>query len=131
MSLSRILEKADAAAKSARLLLAAELFDDAVNRAYYAMFDCARAFLLVKAGVNPGDIRKHAGVVSRFSKEAVLTGMLDAEHGRALARALDDRLVADYTERRMDAEEARILIAKMDGFLAAVGSVLKDEGGRP
>ena len=58
MSADDLLGKAERALASARLLLDAGDTDGACNRAYYAMFDAARAALLasgapVEAGVQP------------------------------------------------------------------------------
>jgi uncharacterized protein (UPF0332 family) len=89
--------KATRAAESAALLLNAGDLDGACNRAYYAMFDAARAALLA-AGVQMGaEIpRSHGGVISAFRLLLVKPGRVSLELGRSLNRAEEIRLVADY-----------------------------------
>lgn len=66
--------KAVRAAKSAQVLLAEGDMDGACNRAYYAMFDAARAALLAsEAPVEPEIGRTHGGLVSAFSLHLVKT----------------------------------------------------------
>jgi uncharacterized protein (UPF0332 family) len=70
-----LLAKAIQASASAQLLLNAGDFDGACNRAYYAMFDAARAALLASgAKVEPGIAKTHSGLISAFSLHLVKTG---------------------------------------------------------
>ena len=65
MKVQELLEKATQAAASARLLLESGDMDGACNRAYYAMFDAARAVLLAsEAPVGPEVARTHSGLIS-------------------------------------------------------------------
>ena len=52
MKAQELLEKATRAASSAKLLLDTGDTDGACNRAYYAMFDAARAALLASGGAS-------------------------------------------------------------------------------
>ena len=64
MKVQELLEKATQAAASARLLLESGDMDGACNRAYYAMFDAARAVLLAsEAPVGPEVARTHSGLI--------------------------------------------------------------------
>ena len=60
--------KADRACASSRVLLDVGDVDGACNRAYYAMFDAARAALLASgAPVAPDIGRTHSGLIGAFS----------------------------------------------------------------
>lgn len=67
--------KADRALESARLLLKSGDVEGACNRAYYAMFDAARAALIASnAPVEPEIARTHSGLITAFSLHLVKTG---------------------------------------------------------
>lgn len=75
MKAQDFLAKAIRAATSAKMLLDAGDADGACNRAYYAMFDAARAALLASgAPVEPETARMHSGLISAFSLHLVKTG---------------------------------------------------------
>jgi uncharacterized protein (UPF0332 family) len=79
--------------------------DGACNRAYYAMFDAARAALLASdAPVEPEIGRTHGGLVSAFSLHLVKTGRVSVEFGKALNKAEELRLVADYKGEPVEVE---------------------------
>src|SRR6218665_1354066 len=62
-----LMAKADTACSSARVLLNLGDVDGASNRAYYAMFDAARAALLASgASVEPDVGRTHSGLIGAF-----------------------------------------------------------------
>jgi uncharacterized protein (UPF0332 family) len=68
MKAEDLMAKARQAAVSARVLLDTGDADGACNRAYYAMFDAARAALLASgAPVEPEIARTHSGLISAFS----------------------------------------------------------------
>ena len=72
--------KADTACSSARALLDLGDVDGAANRAYYAMFDAARAALLVSgAQVAPDIGRTHSGLIGAFGKFLVRNGAVPKE----------------------------------------------------
>jgi uncharacterized protein (UPF0332 family) len=87
---TEFLAKAKTAVRSARVLLAAGDPDGACNRAYYAMFDAARAALL------------------------------DAELGRALNRAHQVRMIADYTGDPVDHDTAEHLVSQAAECVTAI-----------
>jgi uncharacterized protein (UPF0332 family) len=65
---SALLAKAERACASARLLCGASDAEGACNRAYYAMFDAARAALLASGAVAG---KTHSGLMSAFSEHLV------------------------------------------------------------
>ena len=88
-----LMVKAVQAATSAKVPLATGDADSACKRAYYAMFDAARAALLA----SDAEVGKaHKGVLNAFSERLVKTGPIPKEMGRLLKHAETFRYVADY-----------------------------------
>jgi uncharacterized protein (UPF0332 family) len=70
--------------------------DGACNRAYYAMFDAAKAALRRSGAPVSADVaRTHSGLIKAFGLHLVKSGRLPLELGRAINRAEDLRLLAD------------------------------------
>jgi len=118
-----LMAKARQAAASARVLLDAGDADGACNRAYYAMFDAARAALLVSgASVEPEIARTHSGLISAFSLHLVKTGRVPVELGKALNKVEDLRLVADYKGDPIETENAAWAVQQAEAFVHAMAS---------
>jgi uncharacterized protein (UPF0332 family) len=116
-----MMAKATRAAESAALLLDAGDLDGACNRAYYAMFDAARSALLADGVQMVGEIpRTHGGVISAFSLYLVKSGRVSLELGRALNRAEEIRLVADYKGETVDQKHAAWAVAQATAFVQAM-----------
>ena len=114
-----LLAKAQRACSSARVLLEIGDLDGAANRAYYAMFDSARAALVASGVARQSDSgRTHGGLIGAFGRHMVKTGKVPVEMGRLLNRAHEIRLVADYTGDCMEPAEAAGLVAQADTFVA-------------
>lgn len=124
MTADELMVKADQALLSAQLLIEAQDAHGAWDRAYYAMFDAARAALLV-LGIDRG--RTHKGVLNQFSAQFVKTGALAVDLGRALKRAETFRYVADYQGDAVDLDDARTLVADAEIFVAGVRAYRADE----
>jgi len=117
----RLMDKADQAVKSARLLLNAGDADGACNRACYAMFDASRAALIAsKAPVSRDIAKSHAGLIAAVSLHLVKKGPLPREVGRLLNRAQEIRLVADYRGDVVEADDAREIVAQAARFIEAI-----------
>jgi uncharacterized protein (UPF0332 family) len=86
------LELAESKLDHARRIFEISLYNDAVSRAYYAMFYAAKAALLSE-GV---DLRRHSSAVTKFRELFVVTGRVDAEYLRYLGRAQSARERSDY-----------------------------------
>ena len=95
MSPDDLWRKALRTADDARLLYKAGSHDSACNRAYYAMFNAARA-LLARKGVQPEAAKTHATVLRLFSLHYVKASYFEATQGKALAEAGRFRSQADY-----------------------------------
>jgi uncharacterized protein (UPF0332 family) len=84
---AELMDKADRALTSARLLFDAGDSDGATNRAYYAMFDAALASLLwAGLGATKDHHKTHRGLIASFGLHLVRTGVLSAAFGRSLNR---------------------------------------------
>lgn len=113
--------KASRALASAQLLLDSGDVDGACNRAYYAMFDAARAALLwVRAPVPAEVARTHSGLITAFSLHVVKPGLVAIDHGRALNKVEDLRLIADYRGDPVTVENAAWALEQAQVFLAAI-----------
>lgn len=115
----RLLDKAHRAQASANRLLAANDFDGAVSRAYYAMLFGARWALAVGAPTQDPP-KRHASVIRNFSRILILQHGIDATNGRALNIAMTERLIADYEPETVEAGSAQAVLADMARFLVAI-----------
>jgi len=113
-----LFSKAQTAAASARILLNAGDVDGACNRAYYAMFDAARAALLA-SGINESTVntKTHSGLISKFSLELVKSGQVSVELGKSLNKVEDLRLMADYKGDSILEEDAAWAVNQADIFV--------------
>lgn len=113
--------KADMACSSARALFDLGDMDGAANRAYYAMFDAARAALLASgAPVEPNIGRTHSGLIGAFGAFLVKNGPVSKEVGRLLNRAHEIRLTADYYNDSVEPSDAREMVEQAESFVAAM-----------
>lgn len=119
MNAHALMDKAERAAISARVLLDHLDADGACNRAYYAMFDAARAALLSNERVVG---RTHKGVLAAFSEHLVKENLVPKEMGRLLKQAETRRYVADYEGAPVELGDAHELVAQAEAFVAAIRS---------
>lgn len=87
------LKRAVNALSASEALVSEELFDDAISRAYYAMFYAAKA-LMVRDGVTAGS--KHSAVVAAFGREYAKTGKIESRYHQMLIEDFEWRQKADY-----------------------------------
>ena len=128
-----LMTKADTACASARALLNLGDVDGASNRAYYAMFDAARAALLASdAPVEPDIGRTHSGLIGAFGNHLVKNGPISKDMGRLLNRAHEIRQVADYNGASVEMADAQELVVQAEMFVAAMrNQFMPDETERP
>jgi uncharacterized protein (UPF0332 family) len=74
MKATDLIRKADSSAAAAEALLDLGHTDDAVDRAYYAMFNAARAALLA-CGYDVEIHKTHKGIINAFSHRLVKEGI--------------------------------------------------------
>jgi uncharacterized protein (UPF0332 family) len=120
-----LIARARRSATSAKLLLDAGDPNGACNRAYYAMFDAARAALL--AGDDPVKsevIKTHSGLIAAFSLHLIKPGRIPAQYGRSLRQADQIRLIADYSDEEIDRETGASAVDQANRFIEAVGGYI-------
>jgi len=116
-----LFKKAKIAIESAQLLINAGDHDGACNRAYYAMFDAARAALLVSKSVTDlSTIKTHSGLITSFSLLLVKTGHVSVELGKSLNKVEDLRLLADYKGEEIGLEQAQWALKEARVFVLAL-----------
>lgn len=93
-----------------RLAVAEDLFKlehyrDCLSKAYYSLFQAARASLATLEL----DSRKHSGIISAFNINFVKTGIFPKEYRKIIASSQDLRLASDYDDfylaSKQDAEK--------------------------
>jgi uncharacterized protein (UPF0332 family) len=125
MKTPELLERAARATISAQLLLDANDPNGACNRAYYAMFDAARAALQSAVGdPQPERIKTHTGLISEFSVRLVKSGFVSTELGRSLSKVADIRLIADYSDEEVPRDKAAWAIEQASAFVEAMRGLI-------
>jgi len=115
------ISKARTAVASARMLIEYGDTDGASNRAYYAMFDAARAALAASgAAVQPEAVRTHSGLIAAFSLHLVKSGRLPADLGRTINKAENLRLASDYHDESIAPPQALWAVEQAELFVRAI-----------
>jgi uncharacterized protein (UPF0332 family) len=121
LTFDSLMRKADNSLRAAQVLLDSGLGDDACSRAYYAMFDAARAALTAsKAPVQTETIRTHSGMIAMFNLHVIKPSLLPQSTARTLGLAQHARLVADYDGEFISQLDAAQTVAWAVDFLNAV-----------
>lgn len=108
------IEKADKKLEVAKRLLKTEDYEDAVSRAYYAVYHATQALLLSEGE----KAETHKGVVTLFGLLFVKTGKFKKNLGKYLANLKDDRESGDYEVfSYIDKETAETALAEATEFL--------------
>ena len=81
------LGRAESAIEDADFLLQDDRVLAVANRAYYAVFYCVSALLLIE-GITT---KKHTGAQSRFNEYFIKTGRFDIANSKSIARSFDAR----------------------------------------
>lgn len=112
------------ALRAATMLLAGNLPNDAVSRAYYAAFHAMRAAVLSR-GI---DAKTHAGTLNLFNRELTKTGVLPP-FNRLLTGLSSAREAADYEAGvSFTTDEASAFVGEAELFSRAVFDLLRSEG---
>lgn len=124
MTAEELFDKALVALRSADLLLKAGDFDGCCNRAYYAMFDAARAALVADGCTDQVlGIKTHSGLISFFSMRLVKSGRVSVELGKSFNKVEDLRLVADYRGDALEFEQAQWATQQAQRFVQGLQSL--------
>jgi uncharacterized protein (UPF0332 family) len=125
---ANLLHKADTALSSARLLFQSGDADGACNRAYYAMFDAARAALMAfQESDEVLTIKTHSGLISSFSLQLVKPGLIDIELGKALNKVEDLRMISDYKGDAIALGDSAWAVEQAAAFLESVRTTFFNE----
>ena len=122
------MEKAFERLDAAKILLESSLWNDAINRSYYAVFSGARS-LLALFGL---DRKKHSGVISLFNRCFVKTDILPKKFSKIITTAKEGRESSDYADFvEHTQEEAQTQYEEAKEFLIGVqtltSKIIKNE----
>jgi uncharacterized protein (UPF0332 family) len=120
-----LIARAKRSAASAKILFDVGDMSGACNRAYYAMFDAARAALLAsKEPLKSEVIKTHSGLIAAFSLHLIKPGRIPAVYGKSLRQVDQIRLIADYSDEEPDTEMALSSIEQANHFVEAAANYL-------
>lgn len=103
--------------KAARILLAAEEYKGANNRAYYAVFHAINAVHAIKGSA----FKRHKDAIANFNKDYVKTEIFPREIGRKIGEAEEIRHASDYDDFFIASrEESERQVAVADEFIQLV-----------
>jgi len=113
--------RAEKALKSAKLLKKNGQLEDAVSRAYYAMFHAARAFLFNKGF----KAKTHRGTISLFGEKAIKEGVVEEKFADMIRKAFDLRQKSDYElYAELDAELTEETVKNAEKFIKKIKTLL-------
>ena len=102
---------------SARILLEAEEYKSANNRAYYAIFDAINAIHALDGNA----YKRHRDAISNFNKEYVKPEIFPREMGRKIGEAEEIRHASDYDDFYIASrEETERQVSVADEFIQLV-----------
>ena len=108
------LQTAKADLKSAGILLSAEEYKGANNRAYYAIFHAINAI----HALNGKAYKRHKDAIGNFNKDYVKTEIFPREMGRKIGEAEEIRHASDYDDFYIASrEESERQVAVADEFI--------------
>lgn len=118
------LKVADEKLDSAKILLEHKKYDDAVSRAYYAVFHCAQA-LLINEGLKA---ESHSGVRHLFGLHFIKKGKFDKKFAKYLKNLKEDRENGDYGILTLiEEEDAEEALSEAEEFVAETKKYLSIE----
>lgn len=114
--------RAEKALNSAKLLFKHGQLEDAVSRAYYAMFHVARAILFSKNL----KAKTHRGTISLFGEHIIKKGHLEEEYADMLRKTFDLRQKSDYElYAELDEELVEETVNNAEKFVGKIKELLK------
>ena len=103
--------------KAARILLEAEEYKSANNRAYYAIFHSINAIHALRGNA----FKRHKDAIAHFNKEYVKTEIFPREMGRKIGESEEIRHASDYDDFYIASrDEAERQVAVADEFIQMV-----------
>jgi uncharacterized protein (UPF0332 family) len=123
--LNGYIQKAEKKLEVAEKLFKSGDYEDAVSRAYYAVFHAAQALLLTEGE----RAETHKGVVTLFGLLFVKTGKFSKKLGKYFANLKDDRESGDYEIfSYIDEDTVKIALKEAKEFLNETNSYLEKLG---
>lgn len=124
----KLLEKAHRKLRTAERLSRMGEHDDAISRAYYAMYHAALALLLTKDAAPT----THAGLLVLLSKEFVRAGKLEKRYVDMLSEAKELRESGDYEPFfSATSKESHTVLLDAKAFIAKMKELLSEYTERP
>lgn len=113
---------ADDCLREANLLLAANEYKGAANRAYYAAFHSLRAVLILDGF----DSKKHSGIISKFRENYLKTELFSKEISDYISSLFRVRSASDYDdfyvvsreEAKSQLQKAEIIVSQVKQYLS-------------
>lgn len=121
------LAKAERSLASASLLLDDGDPGSACNRAYYAMFNAARAALWTVEKRELAMAKTHSGMIAAFGEHLVKPGRIAAVHGRNFGFESKRRMVSDYEGGDIEDAQAVEAIDNARKFVDAVTLLIENQ----
>lgn len=115
------LQTAKADLKSARILLAAEEYKGANNRAYYAIFHAINAIHALSRKA----YKRHKDAIGNFNKDYIKTEIFPREMGKKIGEAEEIRHASDYDDFYIASqEESERQVVVADGLYSWLKSAV-------
>jgi uncharacterized protein (UPF0332 family) len=109
----KFLDKADDALNNAVHSIHGGFIMGTVNRAYYTMFYCMNAMLIL----NDVHAKTHQGTRSKFNELYIKTNIFEIKYSYYVSKAFDLRQDADYDlDAHISEEEAQVLVDNATEF---------------
>ena len=103
--------------RSARILLDAQEYKGANNRAYYAIFQAINAVHAIDGTA----YKRHKDAIANFNKNYIKTGVFPREIGRKISEAEEIRHASDYDDFYIASkEEAERQVSVADEFIQLI-----------
>jgi uncharacterized protein (UPF0332 family) len=112
---------------SATLLFDAGDLIGACNRAYYAMYDSARAALVACGAPDaPQLIKTHSGLITAFTLHLIKSGRITAQYGKSIRQVDQIHLLADYTDGEIEIDAAMSALRQAAEFVTAIDNYVSN-----
>ena len=108
--------------RESKLLLDADEYKGAANRAYYAAFHSLRAVLIL----DEFDSKKHSGIIAKFGEKYLKTGRFDKQISAYITSLFRIRTASDYDdfyivskeEAKSQLEKAKMIVRQVELYLS-------------
>jgi uncharacterized protein (UPF0332 family) len=117
-----LVHKAEKRLEASKKLFFEGFYDDAINRAYFAMFLITKALFKTKKI----EVKTHKGLIMKFGQEFVKSGIIEKKFGKILHEAEELREEADYSLfRDITEKETQEILNNAEEFILEVKKFLE------